>query len=83
MPCYMCQENDKGYFDYYCEKCSKIKRMISLYGIHRVYDILDSVLVRTPTQQAYKIEIELEKEQGIAKEKVEAIKVITRSTKKQ
>ena len=55
MTCYLCLENDKGYFDYYCEKCNKIKRMISLYGLERVYEILECVLVRTQSQQNYKI----------------------------
>lgn len=79
--CYLCSENDRGTWCYYCDKCNKIKRMISLYGLERVYEILECVLIRNQEQQNYKIKNELEKEKKSADEKLEASKIITRSTK--
>jgi hypothetical protein len=55
--------------------------MISLYGLERVYEILECVLIRNQEQQNYKIKNELEKEKKSADEKLEASKIITRSTK--
>ena len=37
--CYLCDANDRKTWCYYCEKCNNIKRMISLYGLERVYEI--------------------------------------------
>jgi len=61
--CYLCGSLNVGYFTYYCPKCAKVKRVISLYGIDRVFDIIDNVLVRTRHQQNHKIHIELDKEE--------------------
>jgi len=61
--CYLCGADNVGYFTYYCEKCAKMKRVISLYGIDRVFEIIESVLVRTRHQQGHKIAIELDKEE--------------------
>ena len=77
--CYLCDANDRKTWCYYCEKCNNIKRMISLYGLERVYEILNCVLVRTKEQQNFKIKIELEKEKEIAIQKVEEAKITTRS----
>ena len=64
--CNLCDTNDrKDYWCYYCTKCNNIKRLISLYGLERVYEILNTVLVRTREQQNYKINIELKKEQEL------------------
>jgi len=52
-----------------------IKRMISLYGLDRVYDILQTVLVRTREQQNHKIKGELKKEQEIVLSKSEEHKL--------
>tara|TARA_R110001592_G_scaffold248197_2_gene510392 strand:- start:604 stop:870 length:267 start_codon:yes stop_codon:yes gene_type:complete len=73
--CYLCCENDRGTFAYYCEKCNNIKRLISLYGLDRVYDILQTVLVRTRQQQQNKIKGELEKEKEIVLSKSEEHKL--------
>ena len=75
MVCYLCETNDRGTFAYYCEKCNMIKRMISLYGLDRVYDILQTVLVRTREQQNHKIKGELKKEQEIVLSKSEEHKL--------
>lgn len=72
--CYLCETNNRKTWCYYCEKCNNIKRLISLYGLERVYEILDTVLVRNREQQNYKIKNELEKEQKLATEKVEEAK---------
>lgn len=63
--CYLCETNNRKTWCYYCEKCNNIKRLINLYGLERVYDILNTVLVRTREQQNYKINIELKKEQEL------------------
>ena len=31
-------------------KCNKLKKIISLYGIERVFDVCDSILIRNETQ---------------------------------
>ena len=69
--CYLCNEEPQSSWRcYYCDKCNKIKRMISLYSLNRVYEILDTVLVRTRQQQSYKIKKELDKEEdNLDKEK--------------
>lgn len=63
--CYLCETNNRKTWCYYCEKCNNIKRLINLYGLERIYDILNTVLVRTREQQNYKINIELKKEQEL------------------
>lgn len=73
--CYLCSENDRGTWCYYCEKCNNIKRMISLYGLERVYEILECVLVRTREQQNHKIKIELKKEHEIVLSRSEEAKL--------
>ena len=85
MLCYLCETNDRKTWCYYCEKCNNIKRMISLYGLDRVYEILECVLVRTREQQNHKIKNELKKEQEIVLTKSEEHKLedkILRSGKK-
>jgi len=77
--CYLCDANDRKTWCYYCEKCNNIKRMVALYGLDRVYEVLDCVLVRTKEQQNHKIKIELEKEKELATQKVEDAKMTTRS----
>tara|TARA_R110001606_G_C14971952_1_gene603279 strand:- start:17 stop:280 length:264 start_codon:yes stop_codon:yes gene_type:complete len=75
MVCYLCETNDRKTWCYFCEKCNNIKRMISLYGLDRVYEILETVLVRTREQQNYKIKGELKKEQEIVLTKSEEHKL--------
>ena len=75
MVCYLCETNDRKSWCYFCEKCNNIKRMISLYGLDRVYEILETVLVRTREQQNYKIKGELKKEQEIVLTKSEEHKL--------
>ena len=60
MKCYLCDtETATGFFAYYCKNCNQIKRLISLYGLDRVFNILNNVLVRSETQQSYKLKTEL------------------------
>lgn len=59
--CYLCNGN-RPYFQYYCEKCNLIKRMISLHGLERVYEILENVLMRDTTKQNNKVKLEIKKE---------------------
>ena len=60
MKCYLCEtETATGFFAYYCKNCNQIKRLISLYGLDRVFAILNNVLVRSETQQSYKLKNEL------------------------
>ena len=79
MVCYLCGENSRDFFGFYCPKCNNIKRLIALYGLDRVYEIMEFVLVRTEDQQAHKIKIQLKKEQTLTTAKLEEASVITRS----
>jgi predicted ATP-dependent protease len=63
--CYLCETNERKYFSYYCETCVRIKRMISLWGVQRVYEIIEHVLVRTHDEQNKKITEELDTETKI------------------
>lgn len=60
--CYLCEANDKSYFNYYCEKCQKIKRMIHLHSLERVSEILDIVLLRTREEENQKIKTAIDEE---------------------
>ena len=79
--CKLC-EIETVYTTYICEKCRKIKHLINLYG-DRVYEVLDSVLVRTPNGQDHKInhELKTEKEKINVEESSDADKVLTRGKK--
>ncbi len=83
--CYLCEKEDRSYFGYYCEKCNKIKRLIHLYGLERVSEILECVLIRTKTQQTNKIKNQLEIEQETLKtsheEHADIMKKVLRSGK--
>lgn len=43
--CYFCSEESRPFFHYYCEKCSKIKRLINIYSLENVIKILNDNLV--------------------------------------
>ena len=77
--CYLCEKEDRAWNAYYCVKCNRIKRLIHLYGLERVSDILDCVLIRTHDQQQHKIKIQLEKEKtSIEKSQEETSEIIKR-----
>jgi len=60
--CYLCKINQRtNYIGYFCNECKKIQDLIHIYE-SRVYEVLDSVLVRNKKQQSYKISKELKKE---------------------
>jgi len=48
MACSICCDDTIGYFTYTCEKCENLRKIISLYGIDRVYGILENQLVKKP-----------------------------------
>ncbi len=83
--CYLCEKEDRSWNAYYCSECNRIKRLIHLYGLKRVSEILTCVLIRTNDQQQHKIKVELEKEKNVIeeshKETSELIKKVLRSGK--
>tara|TARA_R110001592_G_C12608626_1_gene696632 strand:- start:268 stop:492 length:225 start_codon:yes stop_codon:yes gene_type:complete len=58
--CYLCLK-PKGYTEYFCGDCQKLKETISLYG-QEVHEVVNKVFIRTPEQQQHKINIELKKQ---------------------
>ena len=62
--CYMCN-NERVYTQYYCEDCSKIRRIIDVYGKDRIRNILEDVCLRNNTKQKLKtVEIKKAIEEG-------------------
>ena len=64
--CRICGETQ--YYQYYCEDCSIIRRILLTYGREEVKEILERVCLRNKKQMNYKIN-------DIKKEKDEAEKV--------
>tara|TARA_R110001632_G_scaffold134152_2_gene249331 strand:- start:6350 stop:6613 length:264 start_codon:yes stop_codon:yes gene_type:complete len=58
--CKLC-EIETVYVVSLCDKCRRVKHLLNLYK-DRVYQVLEEVLVRQPTQQQNKIHVELVKE---------------------
>ncbi len=73
--CKLC-EKETVLTTHVCEKCRRIKHLLNLYG-DRVYQVLESVLVRTEEKQELKVNQEIKKE----KEVIEST-ITTRSQKK-
>jgi len=71
--CTLCEINSV-YTASLCEECRKIKHMMTCYTPERVIEVLDRVLMRTPSKQELKIDVELKTE----KVQIEK-KIITRS----
>ena len=69
--CSLC-EKETCYISKFCDKCRKIKHYLNLYH-NRVYDVLDSILSRTPDKQENKIRVELAHEIKNKEEKIKAI----------
>lgn len=73
MPCYFCNQPRDTYLDYYCDKCSKLRRIVLLYQ-DRVLEVCESVLLRGKEKQDLKILEEIKKEieekQSVIKEGV-------------
>ena len=56
MTCYLCEENPaETYFGYWCKKCRRIRHLINLYGLEKVGEVLDRVLVRDDQRQEHKV----------------------------
>lgn len=58
--CVLC-EKETVYISSLCEKCRRIKHLLNLYD-DRVYEVLESVLVRNEDGQKNKINTELKKD---------------------
>lgn len=58
--CKLC-EKETCYTTHLCEKCRRIKHLINLYG-DRVYEVLETILVRTEDKQENKIKEEIKTE---------------------
>jgi precorrin-6B methylase 1 len=67
MYCYCCNQNYAGVFTSLCPSCHRIRHLQSVYGVDRVLEVLENVLVRDKTKQKYKEDTEIKKE----KEKIE------------
>ena len=58
--CKLC-ELETVYMTHLCEKCRRIKHLLSLYG-DRVYDVLDKVLITSPVKEKELVREELKDE---------------------
>ena len=58
--CKLC-EVETVYTSHLCEKCRRIKHLLSLYG-DRVYDVLDKVLITSPAKEKELCKEELKNE---------------------
>ncbi len=67
MYCYCCNQNYAGVFTALCPSCHRIRHLQSVYGVDRVLEVLENVLIRDKTKQKYKEDTEIKKE----KEKIE------------
>jgi len=56
MVCIFCERNEvDAYFSKWCEKCHRLKRLMSIYG-DNVHEVCETVFVRNPKQQQHKID---------------------------
>jgi hypothetical protein len=80
MWCYCCNQNYAGVFTALCPDCHKIRHLQSVYGVERVRQVLENVLVRDEEKQKYKEDAEIKKE----KERIEnTIKTRSQSKKEE
>jgi hypothetical protein len=77
MYCYCCNQNYAGVFTTLCPACHRIRHLQSVYGVDRVLQVLENVLVRPEDKQSLKEDAEIKKE----KEKIEST-IQTRSHQK-
>tara|TARA_R110000803_G_scaffold11017_2_gene33402 strand:+ start:505 stop:783 length:279 start_codon:yes stop_codon:yes gene_type:complete len=62
--CYICN-NERVYTQYYCEDCSKIRRIIDVYGKKKIRSILEDVCLRNNDKQELKrVEVKKAIEEG-------------------
>ena len=66
--CHLC-EKEVVYTSNLCDKCRRIKHLLNLYE-DRVYEVLESVLVRKKEQQENKIKMEIAKEKKSLEENI-------------
>ena len=56
MVCVLCEKNEvEEWFGKWCFKCRRHKHLINLYGVDKVSEVLERVLVRQQAQQEHKI----------------------------
>ena len=79
MYCFCCNQNYAGLMTALCPQCHRIRHLQSVYGVDRVLEVLDSVLVRSNQKQELKIDDEIKNE----KEKVEDTIKTRSKTKKE
>lgn len=77
MYCYCCNQNYAGVFTSLCPSCHRIRHLQSVYGVERVLEVLENVLVRPQDKQQLKEDQEIKKE----KDKIEST-IQTRSQQK-
>ena len=58
--CYFCcNEERDGYFQYYCEDCALLRRILLVYSPKKCIDILNRTCLRNDDQIDYKVKQEL------------------------
>lgn len=81
MTCIFClKENTDSWFGSYCIRCHKLQRMIALFSIDKIMDVLESVLLVSPEVQIDKIKEELKTELTTREYSLRARKVVMPST---
>lgn len=56
MVCGLCETNAvEEWFGKWCKSCRRHKHLINLYGVDKVSEVLERVLVRQEAQQEHKI----------------------------
>ena len=51
MYCFCCNQNYAGLMTALCPQCHRIRHLQSVYGVDRVLEVLDNVLVRPTDKQ--------------------------------
>lgn len=64
MYCYCCNQNYAGVFTALCPSCHRIRHLQSVYGVERVLEVLENVLVRPEDKQKLKEDVEIKKEKS-------------------
>tara|TARA_R110000823_G_scaffold118370_6_gene242176 strand:- start:5290 stop:5562 length:273 start_codon:yes stop_codon:yes gene_type:complete len=58
--CSFCNEKPTPtYWEYYCEDCAMLRRMLKIHDSKKCCEILKRVLIRNPQQIGYKIDSEI------------------------
>ena len=70
MYCFCCNQNYAGLMTALCPQCHRIRHLQSVYGVDRVLEVLDNVLVRPTDKQNLKIDGEIKNEKSKIEETI-------------